>query len=240
MASIDYGEMMATARELFVAGDYKKAEPLLNQVLLNNNRLPEVFQMLATIYYDQGKFNKAIKTFQRALEIDPTYTDASVGLSIILNDLGRYDEGREVFTKAQKVLSETRTKNDPMTEERLAAKHVELADLYFHYNRFDEAVEQYYKANRLSTKKTDIVMKLVEAYVKKPDMKAAVRELRNLIRDYPRFIPARVRLGVLLYNSHQIADAVEQWENALVRDPASLEIKNYLKIAQEAGMTALS
>ena len=73
--------------------------------------------MLATIYYDKGQFSKAIKTFKRALEIDPTYTDASVGLSIILNDLGRYEEGKEVFQKAQKLLDERKKDLMKLTKE---------------------------------------------------------------------------------------------------------------------------
>ena len=80
-------QLIDEARESFIEGDYKIAEPLLNQPTLLHSKNPEVFQMLATIYYDQGKFNKAIKTFKKALEIDPSYTDAAVGLSIILNDI---------------------------------------------------------------------------------------------------------------------------------------------------------
>jgi tetratricopeptide (TPR) repeat protein len=79
---------------------------------------PEVFQMLGTIYYDQGKFNKAIKTFQRALEIDPSYTDASVGLSIILNDIGRYDEGKKVFQDAKKLIDLRSGRADPYIDEK--------------------------------------------------------------------------------------------------------------------------
>lgn len=240
MSQVDYKEMISLAREYFIEGDYKKAEPLLNQVILQNNRLPEVFQMLATIYYDQGKFNKAIKTFKRALEIDPGYTDASVGLSIILNDLGRYDEGKQIFEGAQKILNENRKKSDPFTEERLAQKHVELGDMYFQCDRFDEANEQYYRALKLSNRKTDVVMKIVEAFIKKPDTKNALRELRNVLRDFPNYIPARLKLGVVLYNSSQVADAVEQWEYVLNREPHNVEAKNYLRIAQEAGTTALT
>lgn len=104
MAESLIDEMLAEARENFVDGNYKVSEPILNQLILQNTRNPEVYQMLATIYYDKGQFNKAIKTFKRALEIDPAYTDASVGLSIILNDLGKYEEGKQVFQEAQKLL----------------------------------------------------------------------------------------------------------------------------------------
>ncbi len=54
-------QLIDEARVAFIEGDYKTAEPLLNQPTLINSRNTEVFQMLATIYYDQGKFNKAIK-----------------------------------------------------------------------------------------------------------------------------------------------------------------------------------
>ena len=47
-------EMMAEARRYFIDGNYKMAEPILQQMLLNNTRNPEVYQMLATIFYDKG------------------------------------------------------------------------------------------------------------------------------------------------------------------------------------------
>ena len=103
-------QLIDEAREAFIDGDYKTAEPLLNQPTLIHSKNPEVFQMLATIYYDQGKFNKAISTFKKALEIDPQYSDAAVGLSIILNDLGKYDEAKKVFENAQKLVDKLQTK----------------------------------------------------------------------------------------------------------------------------------
>src|SRR5262245_41020727 len=146
MAFIDYKEMLTEARDLFTKGHLKQAEVILQEIILINNKTPEVFQMLATIYYDQGQFKKAIRFFRRALEIDPTYTDASVGLSIILNDLGRYDEGKKVFEEAQTALDERKKRqNDPFMEEKIAIKHAELGEIYFQYKRFNEAIEQFFK-----------------------------------------------------------------------------------------------
>ena len=98
-------DMMAIARDYFRENKYNLAEPILNQLILKHAMSPEVFHMLGTIYYDQGKFNKAIRAFRRALELEPTFTDASVGLSIILNDLGKYEEGRKVFDEARDLLA---------------------------------------------------------------------------------------------------------------------------------------
>lgn len=233
----DYRDLLESTREFFQEGDYKRAEPILHQILLRNNRIPEVFQMLATIYYDQGKFTKAITTFRRALEIEPTYTDASIGLSIVLNDIGRYDEGRKVFDDAQSILSQSKTQADPFLDEKLATKHTELGDLYNQYSRHDEAIDQYYKALRLSVKKTEVSMKVIESFLKKGDSRNAIREAKNIIRDYPQFIPVRVKLGIILYNNKQVVEAVEAWETVLLRDPENPEAKSYIQIAQRAGAT---
>ncbi len=237
MAHVLFDEMFEEAKREFIEGNYLVAEPILNQLILRNTRNPEVFQMLATIYYDKGQFNKAIKTFRRALEIDPTYTDASVGLSIILNDLGRYDEGRQIFEDAKALLDKRKGQADPWLEEKLASKHEELADLYFQYQRFSESLEQLFKALKLSTRKAELGMRIAECHVKLEDNEKAIRELRNLIKDYPQYLPARIKLGLVYYNSSLIAEATEQWENVLYRDPHHGEAKKYLKMAQAAGIT---
>jgi tetratricopeptide (TPR) repeat protein len=232
-------DMLSETREYFIDGNYKMAEPILQQMLLQNTRNPEVYQMLATIYYDKGQFSKAIKTFKRALEIDPTYTDASVGLSIILNDLGKYDEGKQVFIEAQTQLDKKAGKNDPFVDEKLSSKHEELADLYFQYKRFNEALEQLLRAQKLSTRKAEITMRIAEVYVQLGQNDRAVKDLRSLIREYPHFVPARLKLGVIYYNSNNVAEATEQWENVLMRDPQHPEALRFLKMAQAAGITSI-
>ena len=238
-ARTDAREMLEAARDHFRDGNYRVAESLLSQLLLSDGRNAEIFHMLATIYYDQGKFNKAIKTFRRALEMDPGYTDASVGLSIILNDLGKYDEGKKVFQDAQAILDRKKAEGDPFVQERFANKHDELGEMYFQHKRFDEALEQWAKALSLSSRKAELRMKTVECFVQMDDSPRALRELKNLVQEYPQFIPARLKLGLLYYNAHKVVEAVEQWETVLARDPDHPTAIKYLQMAQESGSTLL-
>lgn len=239
MSSLLKEDILIEARNHFIDGNYLMAEPLLQQLILQGTRNPEVYQMLATIFYDKGQFSKAIKTFRRALEIDPTYTDASVGLSIILNDLGKYDEGKKVFVEAQEVLEKKSNKSDPFVDERLASKHEELGDLYFQYKRHPEALEQLLKALKLSTRKPEITMRLAEVYAQMGEHERAIKDLKNLIREYPQLSSARLKLGLILYNRNRVAEAVEQWENILVRDPRNPEALRYIRMAQAAGITMM-
>jgi cytochrome c-type biogenesis protein CcmH/NrfG len=225
-------ELLLSAREYFRENKYGLAEPLLNQLILKNAKSCEVFHMLGTIYYDQGKFNKAIRAFRRALEIEPTFTDASVGLSIILNDIGKYAEGRKVFEEARDLLNKHTANEDPYINEKFSVKHDELGEMYFHHGRFKEALDQYFKALALSNRKPELTMKIVECFVRLEEQDRAVRELQSLIKDFPGFLSARVRLGKMLYDSGDVQGAIEQWEATTHRDPAHSEAQRLLRQAQ--------
>jgi len=233
-------EMFTEARNHFIQGNYKMAEAILNQLVLNQTKNPEVFQMLATIFYDRGQFNKAIRTFKRALEIDPTYTDASVGLSIILNDLGRYEEGKKVFEEAQRLLDQRKAQSDPYLDEKLASKHEELADLYFQYKRYQEALEQLLKAQKLSARKAEITLRIADCYTHLGEETKAIRDLKNLIREYPNFLAARMRLANIYYSLNQVVEATEMWESVLARDPNHQEAAKRLRMAQAVGVTYIN
>ena len=235
------GQLLDEAREAFIDGNYKEAEPLLMQPSLQNSNNPEVFQMLATIYYNRGQFNKAIKTFKKALEIDPQYSDAAVGLSIILNDMGRYDEAKKVFADAQSIIDR---KKSPVVnnqiEEKFASKHIELGDMYLQYKRYDSALEQYQKAQSLTKNKVEVAMLIVECFVQSGQKDKAIRELKVLLQMNNKLIHPRLKLGLILYNSNMIAEAVDQWENVLRLEPKNEEAHRYLKMAQATGITNLS
>jgi tetratricopeptide (TPR) repeat protein len=230
-------ELIDLAKEAFNDGQFERAEKILSQVLGVHNRDPQVFQMLGTIYYDQGKFNKAIKTFKRALDIDPEYTDASVGLSIVLNDIGKYEEGQDVFLEAQKKLERRKTGQDPYVEQKIGRKHAELGELYFQYKRFTEACDEYIKARRLLADKEALTLRIAECFVKSDNDPMAIRELYKYLKNSPQANIVRVRLGQILYQNNKVTEAVDQWENVLMRDPDNSSARKYLRTAHQAGLT---
>lgn len=226
---LDVQDQLEIAREKFIAGDYETTEALLSQILLKDARIPEVFQMLATIYYDRGQFNKAIKTFQRALEIDPGYTDASVGLSIIYNDLGRYEEGRQVFLEAQMILDKRKKNQDPWLNEKLASKHEEMAEMYFQQKLWQDALDNLQRALKLSSRKVELGMKIVECHIRLNELDSAAFELKNIINQFPQFLPARTKLAQVFVQMGRVKEGAEQYENILLRDPHNENALSQLK-----------
>ncbi len=234
-------EMFSAAEEHFKADHYTEAESLLNQLVLKNSKRPEVFHMLGTIYYDHGKFNKAIRSFRRALEINPGYTDSSVGLSVILNDLGRYEEGQKVFDEARAMLSVKSPNVDHHLNERFSVKHDELGELYLRHGRYEEALSEFQKALALTKiRQPEITVSIAECYIHLNNFPLAIRELRLVVREYPQFVPGRLKLGKCYYDSQQVPEAIEQWEAALRFEPTNTAAKDYLRLAQTIQVTSLN
>jgi tetratricopeptide (TPR) repeat protein len=233
-------ELFTTAEEFFKNNEYVQAESILNQLVLKSVRKAEIFHMLGTIYYDQGKFNKAIRSFKRALEIDPSFTDSSVGLSIILNDLGRYDEGQKVFEEARTMLSFKSKNSDHYLNEKFAQKHEELGDLYMQHDRLNEAFEQFQKALELTERKLSLQMKVSDIYAAQKNTSAALKELRQIVRENPEFVAGRLKLGKVYYDTSQIPEAIEQWEAALRFEPNNSTARDFLRLAQTVQVTSLN
>ncbi len=55
---------------------------------------------LAHIYYDSNKFEDAISTYHRAIQLDPSNAQAWNGLGIVYNALNRMDDGIAAYRKA--------------------------------------------------------------------------------------------------------------------------------------------
>jgi tetratricopeptide (TPR) repeat protein len=234
-----FDELFAMAEDHFVRNEYAEAEPVLNELVLKNARRPEVFHMLGTIYYDQGKFKKAIRAFKRALEIDPSFTDSGVGLSIILNDLGHYTEGQKVFEEARAMLDKRSQGHNDVLNERLASKHEELGDLYFQHRRYEDALREFQNALPLTKRSADIRLHIASCYIESGNLNAAIKELKNLLRDKPDHVAALLKLGKAFYDLQQVPEAVAQWEMVLRYEPNNRTAKDYLRLAQSVQVTAM-
>jgi tetratricopeptide (TPR) repeat protein len=167
--------LLEAAKDHFNQGHYKLAEPLLMQLQSEAYPKPDIAYMLAAIAFDRGQLKKAIQLFKQSLEIDPEFTDSAVGLSIILNDLGRYDEAKKVFENAYSVMKgKQKVGKDSNLNQKLARKHAELGELYLVHNMYKEASGEFTKAARLMPEVTEYTLKVGECALKTKDDTQAI------------------------------------------------------------------
>ena len=196
--------------------------------------------LLGTCHYLKGELQQAVECFKKILSIDPKHTDSAISLSIIYNDIGRYDEAKKIYQIANQSLQLKRqVGTDALLDRKFALKHIELGDLYFKYHRYDDALDDYSRAARLDPTKLDIRIKLAKVYAKKGFTTRAIQELQQLCHEHQDYIAARVHLGLMYFSQGNVIDAQLEWERALGQDPSNPEIQTYLDMAKQATETSV-
>ncbi|HAR44570.1 MAG TPA: hypothetical protein DCS07_18375 [Bdellovibrionales bacterium] len=221
-------------QELLSKRDFPKAEALIRGKLQTDPHSADGYYFLGILFYFQGKLGPTVENLKKALELDPHHTDAAVCLSVLYNDVGKYDDAKNVFDRANQSVAHRRANNELEIDRKFAVKHLELADLYFRYRRFDEAIEEYGKAASLDPTTQDIRIRLAKAYAKKGFITRALQELQQLKADHPRHTPALLQLGLLHFSQGNVLDAELEWEAVRQVDPENREALAYLEMAKEA------
>ena len=235
-----------SVQRLINARRFSEAQALCEQCLAlpdpANGVRPErktELQLLGTCHYLQGQLSNAIECFKKVLLLDLKHTDAAISLSIIYNDIGKYDEAKKIYQIANQSLQLKRAGSDQLLDRKFALKHIELGDLYFKYHRYDDALDDYSRAARLDPQEFETRIKLAKVYAKKGYTTRAIQELQQLCREQDGFIPARVHLGLMYFSMGNVIDAQLEWERARERDPSNPEIQTYLEMAQQATETSV-
>lgn len=221
-------------QELLSKHQFTEAEALIRDKLRDDPESADAHYLQGVSSYFQGNIRQSVESLKRALTADPRHTDSAICLSVLLNDVGKYDDAKRVFEQANQSVAYKRPMSDLGIDRKFAVKHLELADLYFRYRRYDEAIEEYGKAAVLDPSTLDIRIRRAKAYAKKGFLTRAMQELQQLKNEKPLFVPARLQLGLLHYSQNNLLDAELEWESILQLEPNHREATAYLAMARES------
>lgn len=242
MENVKLSDLLKKAKEAFQKNDLKTASLFLNEIIEQNPNATEAFFYLANVFHVRGELGKAIKAFQRVLELDPHHTDAAISLSVIYNDIGKYEEAKAIFEKANNQVKNTQTSGltDPHLNKKFSLKHYEIAEMYASYGRAEEALFEYNKAATLDPDNLEIRIKIAKTYTKKGFTSKAFDELKRLKNEHPGYMPARIAMGLLFFGNGNIIEAQAEWQNVLSREPAHPEANMYIQLSRGATETTVS
>jgi tetratricopeptide (TPR) repeat protein len=226
-------QLIALGREHYNAGDYGRAEPFLAEAASARPSFPDLYNMLGVVYHAQGRFQDAEDAFEGALKLNPRYTEAALNLSVTLNERGKYDRARAVYTRAVSAASGAPKLLDGFARGKLANMHADLGAAYAGLAMFDESVREYDKALELCPEFADLRVRLGNVYRDKGDHERALIELQHAAEQRPDYIPARIHLGVTLFSLGRKDDAIAEWRHVLTIDAANKSAKLYLKMATD-------
>jgi tetratricopeptide (TPR) repeat protein len=205
---------------------------MLRQVLENDDRLADVHDMLGVICHTRGNFIQAEHHFERALGINPSYTEAALNLAVTYNDRGKYEAARQVYARIKGTPGGSLRALDPFARGKLANMHAEVGQAYADAQLVREAITEYEKAVALCPQFADLRTRLGTLLREINDLPRAREQYEAAIASRPTYVPARIQLGVTLLSLGEGDAASEQWRKVLDVEPDNVRAKMYLRMVE--------
>lgn len=223
-------QLLLLGREHYAKGELEKAEHALRLVLDEEDRFADVHDMLGVIAHQRGNFVQAERHFQRALEINPGYTEAALNLAVTYNDRGKYAAARELHEQIQaRRDASPHDRLDPFARGKIANMHADLSQAYSDCGLIDDAVAELTKAVMLCPQFADLRTRLGNLLREQGDVDGARREHQAAVEARPTYVPARIQLGVTMLALGEPEAAAAEWQVALDHEPDNARAKMYLR-----------
>jgi tetratricopeptide (TPR) repeat protein len=222
--------MITVGKEAFNKQDYETAERCLKDVIKKKAVFPDLYNMLGLIYHERGKYGLAHKAFEKALELNPNYTEASLNLSVTYNDLGKYTEAKAVYTKAKKASTLEPGEIDPYLKGKLANLHFELGEIYRGINLYDDAINEFKKALFIRPTFVDIKTRLADTYREQGNIDKAIKEYIDAKKLGKNYSAISINLGISYYAQGKYQKARGEWEEVVMKDPNNKRAPMYLSL----------
>lgn len=216
------------AEELLQKKQWPSAQKILEKGILEVEKTAQAYHLLGLALYHQGFFGASINKFQKACEMEknPEYL---LNLSLALNEIGRYEEGKKAYEKALHIQTQFQEQN---WKEEVAEKHQQTAQIYLKKNQFKLALEEYIKGSQFH-QTPQVQLAIAELLWKVSQKETAEKYLTNFLSLYPHNIKARLMLANWHFENKQIAQAVNEWESILKIQPENKEAHNCLQKVQQ-------
>lgn len=223
-------------RLAFDRKDYPAALESFRGILADHPEFADIRHFAGLCLVFMGRPEDALDELDAALAVNPAYVEANINRALVLQELGRYEEARVAFERASEYEQKNHGRFPAAATARLANAHAGVGDLYMETGAPGEAAAQYYMALELRPQFHDIRNKYATALLGMGRMDEAIQQLRTVLEGNPRFIAARLNLGLALYREGDVEAAAAEWETCRAQQPAHPQVRAYLALLDRVRM----
>jgi protein O-mannosyl-transferase len=169
-------------------------------------------------YYEAGRYNEAIASYQAALRLKPNDELAYNSLGLAYTAIGAYPEAVAALEKALRI------------KPAFALALANLGYAYSAMNRYPEAIELFKKVVQLTPDDPEALNNLGVAYRKMGGLADALGVYRSALRLNPDSSDAYNNIGLAYADLNQYPEAVESFKKALQLKPDDAQAVNNLGV----------
>ena len=156
-----------------------------------------------------GKWDDAVRHYQRAIELDPNMGRAYAGLAAIENNRGRRQESERYYKLALERI-------DRMSDRE---KYRTRGGYYILERKNDSAIQEFSALVKQFPADTAGIGNLATAYYRKRDMASALKEGRRAIEIFPKNVPLRNNVGFYAMYAGDFETALREQKEVLEQNP---------------------
>jgi tetratricopeptide (TPR) repeat protein len=182
-----------------------------------------------------GRSERALESFDTALELNPLYLEAHIHRGIVLGDLGRGSEAEQAFATARECGGADRGGVQAHHAAKLANMHADLGEAYVQAGALSRSVEQYQAALQMGPTYHDLRYRLGQLLLESGRSLEAREELQRVVEARPGSADVKLAYGLACYVSGDAVSARDVWEELANQDPEDVRANAYLAMLARGG-----
>lgn len=223
LGTYNYFQGKVKTVEYFETG---KPDAVLKEAVASQEKSLEYLEIASSYYelavanYDSKRFEAAIKYYQKAIEMSPTWSQPYDGLGALYREQGNFAQARDMYEKALEL----------SPKELLGPAHRNLGKVYHELGEYEKAETHLKEALNYRPKDHFIHYYLGSLYRDMKRFKEAEASFLQTIQIDPSFAAAFYYLGLVYQDQHRYADAEAVLETAVQEEPRNASFRYHLAI----------
>jgi len=196
----DTTELKTVAADYVLLGDFSDADKWYSEITSEKPDDVDTWYLLGRTKYNEGRYDEAASSFQRALVLRPQYVEAENNLGLCWHELNDLDRAKAAFQTAIDWQGKTPTDSQP---------YLNLGTLLVDQSDFNAALANLSEAVALSPENPKIHEELAGAYDGQNNLPKAQAELERAVGLAPNSSSLHFKLANL-YRKEGMRDKARQ------------------------------
>jgi tetratricopeptide (TPR) repeat protein len=222
MQSARCQELSELAQAAIDRREYPQAQGMLEQLLAEAPHLAEAHQRLGLVLQAQGRLSEAAAAYRKALQLDPEYVAALIGLGEIEAQLGQPEAALQRFDTAIEI--------DPQQ----ARAHLAQGRVLEALGRIDEALAAYFRTLELDPAAAGVILRIATIQLGRNQPDQALARLDQAIELIPDDTEAHYQRGRAHLALSHLPHAIADFQFAARRFPQRPDVFYHLALALSA------
>ena len=206
-------------KALLEAGEEDAAEVRLRQALGLDSSMVIARTRLADMLREQEKWNQAVRHYRLALNADPTYGEAEIGLGLIAKGQGQSESAIAHFRRA--------VRHNPFLAEGFA----NLGTAYLQQGDWNRAVQELEKALSIEPANARVYLNMGTVLSRLGRQPQALDAFSEAVRLKPDLSEAHYSLGLARARADRPGEAIEAFRQAIQLNPEDADYHYNLGVA---------